>query len=340
MGRLLSAEALLLGRLSSYTISKELHRAIDEGAVYLARSRNGEKCIVKSIRGHGRLKSEADVLKRYQAETRFLRPLVDDIQDPIDPPSIVLRYLDSDVLTESNKKRLSRPEIKQVARSVLEALRVLHHDGMVHTDVKLDNIFMNRGHNGGRFSDIQLGDCGGVVSQNSSFAKDGHFIGAAFTRSPEATFQLPWGTATDIWSFGTAMLSLIFGGGYHLFNPRIEKIETESDNYEFTVLKRMHRFFGPFPQSYHDFNDEDTMTIINFINAQGPPPKPFHRVGPREVPSADTAFLLKIMKLDPRDRPTAEELLADVWFTEESQDTRDLLPGEGLERSIWSLRQI
>jgi serine/threonine protein kinase len=294
------------------------------------RNHSGEKCIVKSIPGHWRLRNEADILKRYQSETRFLRPLVDDIYDPPDPPSIVLRYLDSDVLTESNKKRLSRPEIKQVARCVLEVLRLLHKDGMVHTDVKLDNIFVNHGPGHQRFSEIQLGDCGGVVSQDSSFAKEGHVIGAAFTRSPEATFQLPWGTATDIWSFGTAMLSLVFGGGYHLFSPQIENIEPGSHGYELTVLKRMHRFFGPFPQSYQDFKDEDTMTIINFINAQGPPPKPFHRVGPREIPQADMEFLLKIMKLDPRDRPTAEELLADVWFTDESRDTRDPLPGDEL----------
>jgi hypothetical protein len=38
MARLLSADAVLLGRLSSYTIGKELHRAADDGAVYLARS--------------------------------------------------------------------------------------------------------------------------------------------------------------------------------------------------------------------------------------------------------------------------------------------------------------
>lgn len=92
-----------------------------------------------------------------------------------------------------------------MARCVLEVLRVLHKDGMVHTDVKLDNIFVNHGMGGNqRFSVIQLGDCGGVVSQESSFARDGHIIGAAFTRSPEATLQLHWGTATDIWSFGTA----------------------------------------------------------------------------------------------------------------------------------------
>ncbi len=151
MARLLTADAVLIGRLSSYTIGKELHRAADEGAVYLARqvpaaslpvtsanhpgcrNRGGEKCIVKSIRRHWRLRNEADILRRYQSETPFLRPLVDEIGEPADPPSIVIRYLDSDVLAESNKKRLSRPEIKQVARCVLEVLRVLHKDGMVHT---------------------------------------------------------------------------------------------------------------------------------------------------------------------------------------------------------------
>ncbi|KAL2130813.1 hypothetical protein VTI74DRAFT_5924 [Chaetomium olivicolor] len=328
MARLLSADAVLIGRLSSFAIVKELHRAADEGAVYLARNRSGERCIVKSIRGHWRLRNEAAVLKRYQSETRFLRPLVDEIREPADPPSIVLRYLDGDVLNESNKKRLSRPEIKQVARCVLEALRVLHRDGVVHTDIKLDNIFVNHGRGDRRFSEVQLGDCGGVVSQQSSFAREGHVIGAGFTRSPEVTFQLPWSTATDIWSFGTAMLSLLFGGGYHLFNPKVEGVDPGDDAYEFTVLKRIYKFFGPYPQSYSDFNDRGTMAIIDFINRQEPPAKPFARAGAREIPPADKEFILKIMKLDPRDRPTAEELLADIWFTEESPDTQDPLPGE------------
>jgi len=156
--------------------------------------------------------------------------LVDELQDPAEPPSIVLKYLDSDLLTESNKKRLSRPDIKRVAKCLLETLRVLHSDGLVHTgthansddakcprlitdgtiDVKLDNVFVDLGPQSGgqRFSAIQLGDCGGVVSQDSMFARDGHLIGAGFTRSPEATFRLPWGTATDIWSFGNAVRAL------------------------------------------------------------------------------------------------------------------------------------
>lgn len=119
------------------------------------------------------------------------------------PASIVLRYLDADLLRESKRQRLSRPEIKQVARSVLSALKVLHKDGLVHTDVKLDNVFVNYNHEPQpRFGEIQLGDLGGVVHQDSDFAKEGHLIGAGISRSPEATLQLHWGTATDVWSFG------------------------------------------------------------------------------------------------------------------------------------------
>ncbi|RMD41377.1 hypothetical protein DV735_g3756, partial [Chaetothyriales sp. CBS 134920] len=356
MTRLLSINTVLKGRLSSYTVIKELYKAADEGAVYLARhvlvatavhdkrpllksqvgyrNQSDEKCIVKSIRGHWRLQNEADVLNHYQSRTPFLRPLVDEIQEPADPPSIVLKHLDTDMLTESNKQRLSRPEIKQVAKSVLEALRVLHKDGMVHTDVKLDNIFANYGHGDRRFSEIQLGDCGGVVSEQSNFAKEGHLIGAGFTRSPEATLQLPWGTATDIWSFGNAILSLLFGGRYHLFNPQIDGIQPGDEAYELRVLRRINKLFGRFPQSYDDFGDSDTTTILNMINEREPPAKPFALVTTREIPPADNKFILRVMKLHPRDRPTAEELLADEWFTEESEDTRDPLPQKVLEAAL------
>lgn len=42
----------------------------------------------------------------------------------------------------------------------------------------------------------------------------------------------------------------------------------------------------------------------------------FQRVAEREVIKKDKDFILKIMKMDWRDRPTAEELLQDEWFRE------------------------
>lgn len=72
-------------------------------------------------------------------------------------------------------------------------------------DIKLDNIFANYGRDGQRFSDIQLGDCGGVVPETSKFARESHLIGAGISRSPEVIFEIGWGTPTDIWSFGNAV---------------------------------------------------------------------------------------------------------------------------------------
>lgn len=170
------------------------------------RNLKDEACIVKTIHNHWRLQNEASILKKYEGQTPSIRPLIDEIVEPSEPTSIVLRYLDADLLKESNKKRLSRQDIKNVAKAILLALEVLHQDGLVHTDVKLDNVFVNHGRtNNERLSEIQLGDFGGVVHQDSEFAKDGHLIGAGISRSPEATLQMHWGTATDIWSLGNAV---------------------------------------------------------------------------------------------------------------------------------------
>jgi serine/threonine protein kinase len=187
------------------------------------------------------------------------------------------------------------------------------------------------------------------VSQDSKSAKDGH-VGSGFTRSPEVTLQLPWRTSTDIWSFGNSVrhfliamdisflirnyikvLSFLYGGNYHLFNPGIDGRKPEDEDYELAVLKRMYKFFGPYPQSYDDFGDANFITIINYINHLGPPEKPFNLVTRREIPPAAKVFILEIMKLDPRDRPTAEHLLEDEWFIEESENTRNQLPGHKIE---------
>jgi serine/threonine protein kinase len=51
--------------------------------------------------------------------------------------------------------------------------------------------------------------------------------------------------------------------------------------------------------------------------------KPFEYITDREIIKEDKALLLKIMKLDPRDRPTAKELLQDEWFQVESATNKN-----------------
>ena len=88
---------------------------------------------MKSVEGHWRLHNERDILRRFQDRAPSPRPLLDEIQEPVEPPAIILKYLDDDVTRASRKQRLTRQEVKVVAQNVLEALQVLHEDGYVHT---------------------------------------------------------------------------------------------------------------------------------------------------------------------------------------------------------------
>ncbi|KAI1194143.1 STE/STE20 protein kinase [Nemania serpens] len=316
MSSLLNLGQVLWGRSGAYTVSKKI-----KDIVWLARSQKDDLVILKSVAGHPRVENERDVLQRFQAKSPYIRPLIDEIQDPAEPITIVLKHLDTDLLKETVKRPLSRKEIKHVSRRVLEALNTLHEDGYVHTDIKLDNIFLNLKKDEIkkdeiRFSDVQLGDFGGSYPQDSHWAKSGTPVGAPIWNSPEILMNLPWNTATDIWSFGNVVISLIYGGDFNIFRPKGFKFGDEEFNVE--IVKEQYRFFGPWPPKIQEIVDEETFTSILYIMHIIPPEKMTHfqRVAEREVVKKDKDFILKIMKMDWRDRPTAKELLQDEWFRE------------------------
>lgn len=55
------------------------------------------------------------------------------------------------------------------------------------------------------------------------------------------------------------------------------------------------------------------MVLQNYVN-ENRLWKPFMLVEDEDVAEEDKVFLCKLMKLDPRDRPTAKELLQDEWL--------------------------
>lgn len=63
------------------------------------------------------LDNERDVLKHFHARPG-IRQLMDETQDP---PSLMLKH-DDNLLTASSSKRLENPEIKFIAKRILEAL--------------------------------------------------------------------------------------------------------------------------------------------------------------------------------------------------------------------------
>ncbi|PWY89543.1 STE/STE20 protein kinase [Aspergillus sclerotioniger CBS 115572] len=301
---LLKLGQTLRGRLGRYIITKQV-----QDTVWFAENQAKETVVVKGVQSHPRVENERDVLKRFQHSTTHLRPLLDEVQEPAEPPIIILNYLEDNLLSSSIKKTLNRQELK--------SLNVLHKDGYVHTDVKLDNIFVNYKQGENRFSEIQLGDLGGCYPADSTIAKKGTPIGAAMWSSPEVLMETPWNTATDIWSFGTVLISLIYRGDFNLFRPRTVPYGHEEYNLE--VLKRQFSYFGPFPGKYQEIASPETVLAILYLMHEIPQSQttPFIRTTEKEISLRDKNFISKIMMLDWRDRPTAQELLEDGWFQED-----------------------
>lgn len=98
------------------------------------RNESAQKVIAKSVR-HFRLQNERDILLRFQRRTSAIRPLIEEVEDANSPPTLILKYLNDDVLNASNKQPLTHFEVVSVARKMLEALAVLHDEGFVRTGV-------------------------------------------------------------------------------------------------------------------------------------------------------------------------------------------------------------
>ena len=75
------------------------------------------------------LNIEREVLRTVQNHT-CIRQMIDNIESP---SSLVLEYLDDNLLDVCSRKRLQGLDVKIVARIVLEALAVLHENDFVHT---------------------------------------------------------------------------------------------------------------------------------------------------------------------------------------------------------------
>jgi hypothetical protein len=96
--------------------------------------------VIKSVLDHPRVENERDVLQRFQHRTPYLRPLIDEIDEPTFPVTIALKYLQGDLLEASVARTLNRREVRHVSRCVLEALKTLHEDGFVHTGTLLPEL--------------------------------------------------------------------------------------------------------------------------------------------------------------------------------------------------------
>lgn len=126
--------------------------------------------------------------------------------------SLALVLCREDLYTRMNREPLTMPQIKQLAKGVLEALRFLNDRSIVHADLKPSNILITfQGH-------PVIGDFGSSFFRGKAYEIDG-FIQTSGYRSPEAILRgecrrregIELTERIDIWSLALILLEAYLG---------------------------------------------------------------------------------------------------------------------------------
>ncbi|RWS22099.1 hypothetical protein B4U80_05313, partial [Leptotrombidium deliense] len=115
--------------------------------------------------------------------------------------------------TLENVVQLHIPEqlVRKYTRQLLEAVNVLHENGIVHRDIKSSNIFLTSG------GKLKLGDFGCCMKLKNHTTLPGElnaFVGTPAYMAPEIFMRNPiegHGRAADIWSIGCVVLEMLTG---------------------------------------------------------------------------------------------------------------------------------
>ena len=199
-----------------YTIERELGRG-GMGVVFLARDVRLDRAVaLKVLPSH--FAEQAETRERFLREARtaaqLSHPHIVPVYraDEIDGLAFfAMGYVDGETFGDRirDRGRLGAPEVVRVLREVAWALAYAHARGIVHRDVKPDNILLDRASGRAVVTDFGIAR----TTFDPSITQDGHVLGTVHYMSPE---QCAGGTLdgrSDLYALGVA--------GFHALSGRL-----------------------------------------------------------------------------------------------------------------------
>ena len=178
------------------------------------------------------------------------------------------------------EEQLSVTRIRRLAVQLCAALGAAHQLGVVHRDIKPDNLFITQ--RGGQADFLKVLDFGVakvLTAEGTSGTLDGTIIGTPTYMSPEQAAGLPVDHRADIYAVGTVLYEMLSG-----------RPPFQAPNFGQLVVK---------------------------VITESPPPLPSHTPSGEVVPQALVQLTLRCLAKEPEDRPrqlseVITALLADV----------------------------
>ena len=202
-----------------------LERRLDQGGmgvVWAASHLVTKRTVaIKLLHGSGATdkRSRARLMREARASCAIAHPSIVPVEDVVDAggaPALVMELLQGESLrARLDRGALEEAEVRVVLAPVASALAAAHAVGIVHRDVKPENIFLVRGKDKNvsvKVLDFGVAKVSSTDAASTALTESGAMLGTPYYMAPEQAFgERNVGPAVDAWALGVVLHECLTG---------------------------------------------------------------------------------------------------------------------------------